>query len=194
MKDYSIPEFPILIANPSIVKSRLIWQAMCSAPDSSLKSRFRWNQSYSTHDGNSSLVHELRKAKWVPQKEGDSVSFVRPCDALKDDLPGGFPYDTEQKWLEAIEFGKTVKQQTLENILKRAKQNSRNQQAKELGFESGDEAEESGRVFFNLLRKQGKSPDALLEKSRSQDRRMERLIIDLSDTEEKGYEIRGKKH
>ena len=187
-EDYSIPEFLILLTNPSVIKSRLVWAAMDSAPDNSLKSQFRWNQSYPPRETDSTLVHELRNAKWIPQENGDSISFVRPCDAVKDNLPGGFPYDTGQKWLEAIEFGKiAARQQGSENTLKDV-QNLRNQRAKELGFESQDEAEKAVEIF-KLLKKQGKSPDVLLKESRTRELRMERLIIDLSDAEEKNYEV-----
>ena len=198
-EDYSIPEFPILIANPSVVKSRLIWQAMCSAPDSTLKSQFRWNQSYSTYDGDSSLVHELKKAKWVPQKNSESVSFVRPCDAVRDCLPGGFPYDTGQKWLEAIEFGKTVKMhqridamfmegKRIEIARKERERKEEDQRAAEMGFNSADEAERAAEFF----KEQGKTPDELLQKLHVQKRRKELLIIDLSDAEEKSYEVRSR--
>ena len=198
-EDYSIPEFPILIANPSVVKSRLIWQAMCSAPDSTLKSQFRWNQSYSTYDGDSSLVHELKKAKWVPQKNSESVSFVRPCDAVRDCLPGGFPYDTGQKWLEAIEFGKTVKMhqridamfmegKRIEIARKERERKEQDQRAAEMGFNSADEAERAAEFF----KEQGKTPDELLQKLHVQKRRKELLIIDLSDAEEKSYEVRSR--
>ena len=50
-EDYRIPEFQILVANPSIVKSKLFWKTMCSVPEHCLKAQFRWNQ-----------ANELRKA------------------------------------------------------------------------------------------------------------------------------------
>ncbi len=187
-EDYRIPEFQILLCNPSIVKSKLFWHTMCSLSERCLKARFRWNQSNELREANSSLVHELSKAKWVPQEDGDSISFVRPCDALRDHLPGGFPYDTGQKWLEVIEFGKAVKQQTAENTLKKIEQNLRNQRAKEWGFESGDAAEKAAEFF----KEQGKSPDELLKKLRVQKRRKELLIIELEDAGEKEYETRAR--
>ena len=198
-EDYSIPEFRILIASPSIAKSRLIWQAMCSAPDSTLKSRFRWNQSYSTHDGDSSLVHELRKTEWVPQKNSESISFVRPCDAMKDNLPGGFPYDTGQKWLEVIEFGKTVEmkqridamfmeEKRMEIARKEQERKEQDQRAAEMGFNSADEAKRAAEFF----KEHGKTPDELLQKLHVQKRRKELLIIELSDAEEKNYKIRAR--
>ncbi len=93
--------------------------------------------------------------------------------------------------VEAIEFSEAARQRQSENTLKRLEQDVRNRQAKELGFDSCDDAEKAAEIF-NLLKKQGKSPDVLLEENRARERRMERLIIDLSDTEQKGYEIRAR--
>ena len=188
-EDYRIPEFQILLVNPSIVKSKLFWQAMCSLPEGCLKARFRWNRSNPINEEHSILVHELRKAEWVPQKNGNSISFVRPCDVLRDDLPGGFPYDAEQKWLEAIEFGKTAKQQGLENILKKAQQNVRNERAADMGFDSADEASTMAEIA-NVLKEQGKSPDELRNKLVAGKRRKERILIELEDAPEKEYEQR----
>ncbi|MYC76557.1 hypothetical protein F4X10_12400 [Candidatus Poribacteria bacterium] len=190
-EDYRIPEFQILLTNPSIAKAKLFWQAMCSLPERSLKARFRWNQSNELHEANSTLVHELRNAKWVPQKNGNSISFLRPRDAVRDNLPAGFPYDTGQKWLEAIEFGKTAKQQRTENIIREIEQNSRNQHAKEFGFDSADEANTMAKIA-NELKEEGKTPDELLKQRLAQKRRKELLIIELSDAEEKEYEIRAR--
>ena len=187
-EDYRIPEFQLLLANPSITKSKLFWQTMCSLPESCLKARFRWNQSNPVNEGHSTLVHELRNSKWVPQKNGDTISFVRPCDALRNDLPGGFPYDTEQKWLKAIEFGKTAKQHKLENIFKQREQLVQNQHAAEFGFGSADEAKNAAK-YFGM---RGISVGESLKKLQVQERRKELLIIDLSDAEEKEYETRAR--
>ena len=187
-EDYRIPEFQILLANPSLDKAKLFWQAMYSLPGCCLRARFRWNQSNPLNEGHSTLVHELKNSKWVPQKNGDSISFVRPCDALRDYLPGGFPYDTEQKWLEVIEFGKAVKQQKLENIYKEIEQNSRNQRAREFGFGTEDEAKEAAAFF----KEQGKTPGELLKKLHAQKRRKELLIIELNEAEDRGYETRAR--
>lgn len=186
-EDYSISEFPILLANPSIIKSRLVWQAMGSAPDYSLRSQFRWNQSYSTRDGDSTLVHELRRAKWVPQENGDSISFVYPREASIEHLPEGFSYETGQKWLDAIEFGKVAKQQRTENIFKEIEQNRRNQRATEMGFDSADEADTMVEIR-NVLKEQGKSPNELRDKLVAGKRRKERILIELGDAPEKEYE------
>ena len=104
-KDYTIREFEVLLNNPTTEKSRLIWRTMCSLPERCLKAVYQPNQSYKRREGHSSLVHELRKAKWVPQKSGDSISFERPCDASIEHLLEGFQRDTGQVWLAAIGFG-----------------------------------------------------------------------------------------
>ncbi len=185
-EDYRIPEFQLLLTNPSIVKSKLFWKTMCFLPESCLKARFCWNQSNPLNEGHSTLVHELRNSKWVPQKNGDTISFVRPCDALRECLPGDFPYDAEQAWLEAIEFGKTTKQQRLENIHEEYEKRRRNQYAAEIGFSSADEA----KLASDFFKEQGKTPDELLKNLRTRNRRSELLIIELDETEEKEYETR----
>jgi hypothetical protein len=59
-------------------------------------------ESGGTHTATSRLVHELRAAKWVPQGNG---AFVRPAAASRELLPEGFPFDSGNKSLSAIEFG-----------------------------------------------------------------------------------------
>ena len=187
-EDYRIPEFHILLAHPSIVKSKLFWQTMCSLPEHCLKACFCWNASNELQEDFSSLVYELRNEKWVPQENGESVSFVSPREALRDYLPGGFPYDTGQKWFDTIEFGVAGKEKRLENIRKETEENLRNQRAQEFGFGSADEAKNAADFF----EKRGISAEESLNKLRTQERRKELLIIDLSDADEKAYEVRAK--
>ena len=186
--DYKVPEFQILLNDPSIAKSKLIWQTMLSLPTYHLKAQFRWNQKQRLIVKDSSLVYDLRKAKWVPQKNDDTISFVRPTDALQTQLPGGFSYDEEHEWLEAIEFGKTAKQRGLENILKQSEQRVQNQRAAEFGFDSADEAKKAAE-YFGM---RGVSVEESLKKLHVQERRKELLIIDLDDAEEKSYQLRAR--
>ena len=133
-EDYIIPEVKALLDVPSIKKSKLIWQTMRFLPEHCLYARFWNNKKFGDRaPGKSSLVHELRSAKWIPQENADSISFVRPCDASVENLPKGFPYESGRKWIEAIEFGKTLREQNKEHV-------QRDQQAKELGFDSSEEA------------------------------------------------------
>ena len=131
-----------------------------------------------------SLVYDLRHAKWIPQKDGDSISFVLPREASIERLPEGFPYEAEQKWLQAIEFGEIAREQKVEYI-------QQNQRAQEMGFSSGNEAETMAEIA-KAWKGEGKSPEEMLDRISTEKRRAERLIIELGDAEEKQYEIRAR--
>ena len=170
-EDFLIPEFSILLNNPSIDKSQLIWRTMSHIRESYLKSQYRKSASYKSLYGHSSLVHQLRNAKWVPQKDGDTTTFVRPCNASRDQLPmesfqwpKGFPDDAGDEWLKAIEFGKRTKEQ-------REECDQRNQQAKDSGFTSIEELEKYAEL--RQLLNDGESEitvDDLISQHRSQNR------------------------
>lgn len=179
--DFTIPEFGVLLDTPTIEISRLIWRTMCSLPERCLKAVYQSNQSYPRREGRASIVHELKKANWVPQKTRDSISFERPCDASIEHLPDGFQYDKGQEWLVAVEFGNTTRVQEAEN-----------QRAQEIGFDSIDEAEKWG-IIANDLKAQGKSPEELIDKIRRKERRKELLIIGLSHADERQYEVRARR-
>ena len=197
-EDFLIPEFSILLNNPSIDKSQLIWRTMSHIRESNLKSQYRKSASYESRYGYSNLVHQLRKAKWVPQKEDDSISFVCPCNASIDYLPEGFPYETGQEWLKVIEFGKKTKEHQEEH-------NQRNQQAKNFGFNSSEKAEKYAELD-QILEEHGMSPDDLISQysSRSSETnpdfptapvkntefRKERVTEQIRNAPEKAYEER----
>ena len=185
-EDYIITEFKTLLDTPSIDKSRLIWRTMCSLDESHLESWFWNNKRYmNRRPGKSSLVHDLRNAEWVPQqKNGTPISFVLPRKASIEHLPAGFQYETEQKWLQAIEFGEIARVQKEEY-------SQQNQRAQEMGFNSGDEAETMAEIA-QAWRLQGKAPEEMLDRISADKRRTERLTIQLSDAEEKQYEIRAR--
>ena len=198
-KDYNIPEFDtFLFALPEFMQidrrlalgaAKLIWQTMCSQPHNCLEARFRKNSFYPDRVGASSLVHEIREGLWVPQKDGDAISFVRPRDASREHLPEkdgfpwpkGYPHDAGEDWLKAVEFGKIADKQKEENV-------QQNQNAKGFGFNSADEANTMAEIA-SVWREQGKSPEESLKKLHAQERRKELLIIELSDAGEKIYKI-----
>lgn len=188
--DYSIHEFEALFYEPlidkakSIDRAKLIWRTMSCASEFYLRARFRRNQSNEPREAHSSLVHNLKDTTWVPQKNGDSISFVFPREASIERLPEGFPYEAEQKWLQAIEFGEIAREQKEEYL-------QQNQRAQEMGFNSGDEAETMVELA-KVLRAQGKSPEEMIDRLNTEKRRAERLTIQLSDAEEKQYEIRAR--
>ena len=184
-QDYVIPEFHILLNAPSIAKSGLIWRTMLSVPVSHLKAHFRWNQKQKLLKKDSSLVYDLKDSEWVPQEDGDSISFVRPREASRYHLPThgflwpkGYPNDAGEEWLKAIQFDEIVAVQKEEHA-------QHNQHAIEFGFDSADEAKKAAAYF----EKMGISVGESLKKLLTQERRKELLIIDLSDAEEKSYEV-----
>ena len=192
-EDYTILDFDVLYNSPSIVKAKLIWRTMCSLPERHLKARFRWNQSNELRTADSSLVHDLRKAKWVPQKDGDLISFVFPREASIERLPEGVPYEAEQEWLQAVEFGKAAREQKAEHM-------QWNQTAQDLGFPSGDKAKEWGDLFQSLeemgvsiddvkskfrFQNSETNPDFPTAPARNQERRSKLIVEELKNTPEK---------
>ena len=185
-RDYTIPEFQILLNAPSIDKSRLVWLTMRSLPEQHLKARYRMNQSYEAHEADSTLVHELSSTKWVPQKDRDSIAFVKPCDASREHLPEkgfpwpkGHPHDAGEKWLEAIRFGENAESA-------RWDEEERDQRAQEWGFNSGDEAAIAAE-FVQFLKEQGRTPEEELVRLRSSEQRAERLTIEMDDAPKREY-------
>ena len=190
-QDYIIPQFKKFLDCPSINKAKLIWRTMTFLNEECLKASFRGNHKYPLRVGVSSLVYDLRHAKWIPQKDGDSISFVCPRDALRGYLPPegfawpkGHPRDAGEEWLSTIEFGEIAREQKAEYL-------QQNQRAQEMGFNSGDEAETMAELA-KVLRAQGKSPEEMLDRISTGTRRAERLTIELGDAEEKQYEIRAR--
>ena len=171
--DYFIPEIDILISKPTIDKSKLIWQTMCLVSSYYLEARYRYNRNYPLKTGFSSLVWILRQAEWVPQRKDSGYIFVQPCNALIKRLPGGFPYDAEQEWLEVIEFEKIAKQQQkdteieeqyrLQTEREEDEKRDRNKRDEELGYDSADEAEEVANIYKDW-KEQGKSSEQLRKK------------------------------
>lgn len=112
----------------SVDKAKLIWQTMRFLNDQlpkkpiddrlfvqKLKETEWVPQVVTVNDGNK-LAGGLKETEWVPQKRiHQPLNFVQPCDASADDLPKGFPYETGQGWLKAIEFGIRDKEREQEN-------------------------------------------------------------------------------
>lgn len=176
-EDYTISELSCLLSMPlrhkkqgnidkALDTAKLIWQTMCSQPHDCLKARYRNNASHPIRFGLSSLVHALRKAKWVPQNGDETISFARPQNASDDKLPKdfpmpkGYPDDAGDEWLNAIEFGKKAKEQ-------REEYDQRDQQARNEGYSSLEEKEKSVELA-QLLRQKGKPIDDIIFEYSSQ--------------------------
>ena len=148
-RDYVIAGLEKILTTPSLPISKLIWQCMRSLPQrpDCLKAIYQNNQTTGYRDSDSTLVHQLRAAAWVPQ--GDSV-FVRPAEATRELLPDGFQFDSGWPWLKAIQFGEEA---VKKSEVYRQKQAS----AKELGWDSAEEADK-----WKKVRDSGVSPDEIL--------------------------------
>lgn len=138
-KDYVIPDLDL--SKPTIKLSKLIWRTMCSLPryPSPYHAICQKNTTNGARYADSQLMYQLKNYAWVPQQNG---TFVCPTDALRDELPPGFPYDEGFEWLKKIDFGKNAHQKSEE-------QQKKQEIAKELGF--GDaQALSDGKWFAEL--------------------------------------------
>ena len=224
-EDYNIPNFDTFLLFPSVCMkngpvdkalaalplnaAKLIWQTMCSQPHNCLEARFRKNSSYPDRVGASSLVHAVKEGLWVPQKDGDSISFVSPRDASREHLPEkdgfpwpkGYPHDAGEAWLKAVEFGKTAKEQREEYV-------QRDQQAKTLGFDSSEEVEKYAELH-RLLKSEKVPVDDVISQYSSQNNNMKpdfptstvknpelrkkRVLEQVRNAPKKGHEARERK-
>ena len=112
--DYTIPAFRVLFDKPNLDKARLIWRRMDSLSSIYLTAKYRKNEKGGFNYADSSLVYELREAKWVPQEHGESLDFVRPCDASRELLPEDFLYNSRHGWISKVEFGENVRKKSEE--------------------------------------------------------------------------------
>lgn len=140
-RDYFIPKLSEFLSTPSLELSRLIWRTLASFPAYSnyFQASYQRNQRWGARYADSSLLHELRAASWVPQNGGE---FVRPADALRELLPEGFPFDPGFRWLKPLQFGETAARQSAQVLQK-------DEAAKSLGFADAAAAERARR--FNDL-------------------------------------------
>ncbi|MCY4312042.1 MAG: hypothetical protein OXC54_12170, partial [Rhodospirillaceae bacterium] len=141
--DFKIHRLQVLFDTPSLALSRLVWNTLSDKSDDEtvLKAIYRRNRSNCPRDAESQLVHQLRNAVWIPQRDNE---FVRPAKAARDLLPDDFPFDPDWPWLAAIHFGAETEE--------RAAQHRRTQYiADELGF-TDEAALADGRRFAELSR------------------------------------------
>ncbi|MFO0824470.1 MAG: hypothetical protein U0792_15360 [Gemmataceae bacterium] len=109
-RDYHVPGLDRLLTQSSIELSRLIWRTLADQSDTNwTQAKFRENYADVEHTAPSQLVSLLREAAWVPQIGG---RLVRPAEASREGLPGGFPFDPAWGWLTAINFGITPASET----------------------------------------------------------------------------------
>ena len=206
-KDYNIKHIEYILDSVSIKSSKLIWRTCVLHENSGTyfyKKQSRPDGRYSFRDdGDSSIISTLKEYNWVPQETENTIKFVQPRDATAERLPEGFVYQTGWQWLEAIEFGLRVKKQLevqrREKELQSQEYKRKKEAAKELGFDSPEEAEEVAKLkkedpdgymkFKESASRKGR-PMFPTKPVANPERRQERLGKQLTDAPDKEYEKR----
>ena len=204
-EDYNIPSLYVLLYDPNLRKSQLIWNTMSRLPSIYLKARYSPNSKSSPKIGSSSLVWELKKREWVPQIERDNgkESFVKPSEAVVELLPKGFSYERAQ-WLEAVEFGKSRRDREEQERRRKERTTQEYQQkeeaAKSIGFASYKRSQELVRIdnenpgmideFIRMQEADKQKPTFPKRTSNNPDRRQEKVKEQLANASEKEYEER----
>jgi hypothetical protein len=138
--DYTIDHLPDFLGLQSIAASRLIWETVIKADKTVAHAMYRPNQQYQTQVVESQLVFQLRQCEWIPDKHG---VFHLPQEISRAELRDDFLYDARNGLLEAIGFGEKVRLQSEEYV-------ARSKIAKEFGFDSLEEAEETSQLLKDL--------------------------------------------
>ena len=126
--DYRIENQERYLNSESIAASRLLWMALIKADPCMKNASFRRTKTSSTYTDESQLVYGLRKAEWIPDKEG---IFHAPQEMSQKNLRDDFPYDNRNGLLRAIQFGWKE--------IERSEEHRKNQEtAAKAGFESYD--------------------------------------------------------
>ena len=202
--DYDISEFGVLLNDPDLRKSQLIWDTMNRLSGDHLEARYRPNKSTPYRTGESTLVRRLREEEWMPQIENGIESFVKPSEATAKLLPKGFLSEAKAQWLEAVEFGKNKRdRETRERLEKeRATQEYQHKEGvlKSVGFNSVEQAQklaklnkENPGMIDELIRRQGaekQRPTFPERASSNPDRREEKVKEQLANAPYKEYEDR----
>ena len=204
--DYDIPEFNVLLAGPALGKSKLIWETMNALSDDVLKARYRSNSRYYPKPANSTLVHKLRKNRWVPQKQNcqENMRFEKPSEAVVELLPKGFPYEPEASWLDAIEFGKAERDRKEEERQKKEQATQeyqwKSEAAETLGFPSVEVAQKMARIskedpkfvseFVSKWEVEKQKPTFPERSPQNPERREKKVSQQYADSSGKEYETR----
>lgn len=140
--DYYFPLLHKVIGLKNQAISQLIWNTMCDDSVGKLEAVYRKNGTSEERRAPSLILNWLTIKEWIPQTNGN---FVCPYNASRELLPKGFPFDEGYKWLQAIDFGKDIHQQSEEQRKNQAA-------AKDLGFKD-QQSLEDGKWFAGLSKK-----------------------------------------
>lgn len=108
-EDFGIEELDALLGKGDPEISRLVWDAARQAGPSAMVARYSPNQSHQPNRARSTLAVELSKAAWLPGKDG-LLHVPRTMTAA--DLAPGYPFASNESWLQAIGFGEEQRQKS----------------------------------------------------------------------------------
>ena len=98
-RDYAIAQLVRLMKSPNLDLSKTIWKSISNVDEKWWEARYRRNYSDPYKTNLSQLGYVLKAAKWIPQEGG---LLVIPAEASVEKLPGGFKFDKEWPWLQAM--------------------------------------------------------------------------------------------
>ena len=135
--DYAIAELSRLMKSPNLNLSKIIWNSICKANEQWWQARYCRNFSDPYKTNLSHLGYVLKAAKWIPQ---ENEMLVIPAEASVEKMPGGFEFDKEWPWLEAIQFGHNNKARLKSIEEEKQKKKDYETTAQHLGFTTGEKA------------------------------------------------------
>ena len=169
--DWTIEGIFLLLQEPSLEASRLIWKALIRADRRVAKARFRPNQSYDVIESESQLICHLKGTAWIPDSDGN---FHLPNEISRTQLRADFPFDNQNGLLDAIGLESSV--------LKKSEEFQRKDlTVREIGFSGvngatnvANAAKQAGlseEDLVAMIRQHAPSPDQPEEEVRNTDRR-----------------------
>ncbi len=105
--DYRIDQLPEILARQDPKISKLVWEAANRVGASAMVASFSPNQTYAARTRPSSLAIALRRAAWIPTKDG---RLRKPNEITQADLAKGYAVGGNEEWLRAIGFGEQDRQ------------------------------------------------------------------------------------
>ncbi|MGJ4949004.1 sacsin N-terminal ATP-binding-like domain-containing protein [Bradyrhizobium sp. HKCCYLS20291] len=115
--DYTIPQIGGLLALRDRHVSALIWKAVSAVGEKGMYALYAPNQEYQPRQEPSTLAIALRRAEWIPAKDG---SLRSPPTITGADLAKGYSRTGNELWLDAIGFGEDDRKRSQEHLARRA--------------------------------------------------------------------------
>lgn len=170
-EDWYIESLDSVLEGSTEELARLIWNTMKNLDENKLIAKYRPNAQCEIREQPSSLILTLKNLPWLPQRKGD---FVRPCDAMRDQLLDGFPFDFGWLWLKAVCF----EEETDRRIEERQRIS---EMARKLGFNDDDalnDAQEFAKISPDIRRQilaGHKTPNLPNRKPKNRERRAKKV-------------------